>query len=189
MGICLYWRKSLQSVPMSRPLNCRKVGQLPSATYFKPRGIPLRDLEVVALTVDELEAIRLADMEGYYQEAAAERMHVSRQTFGRIITEAHRKVAGFLIGGKALSIEGGNFTTEDTRTFACDSCQHTWHIPYGTGRPRECPHCQGASYHRIDGGRGSGPKHGRNAGHCLRAQRRRRELVVAPTEVDPKHDD
>jgi uncharacterized protein len=174
---------------MSRPPCCRKVDQLPNATYFKPRGIPLRDLEEVALTVDELEAIRLADLEGFYQEAAAARMNVSRQTFGRIITEAHRKVADFLIGGKALLIEGGHFTMEDMRTFTCDSCQHTWPMPYGTGRPQECPKCQSASLHRIDGGRGAGQRHGRNAGRCMRAHKRTPQVVTAPTEINPKNDD
>jgi predicted DNA-binding protein (UPF0251 family) len=67
----------------------------------------LRTLEQVALTVDELEAIRLADLEGLYQEEAAQRMNVSRQTFGRIITEAHKKIADALVHGKALSIAGG----------------------------------------------------------------------------------
>lgn len=65
-------------------------------------------LEQVALTVDELEAIRLADLEGLYQEEAAQRMNVSRQTFGRIIEAAHRKVADALVHGKALSIDGGS---------------------------------------------------------------------------------
>jgi predicted DNA-binding protein (UPF0251 family) len=77
------------------------------ATYYKPRGVPLRALEQVALTVDELEAIRLADLEGLYQEEAARRMNVSRQTFGRVLDAAHAKVAEALVNGKALSIEGG----------------------------------------------------------------------------------
>jgi predicted DNA-binding protein (UPF0251 family) len=80
---------------------------MPAVTYYKPRGVPLRTLEQVGLTVDELEAIRLADLEGLYQEAAAEKMNVSRQTFGRILEAAHRKVADALVNGKALSIEGG----------------------------------------------------------------------------------
>jgi uncharacterized protein len=92
---------------MPRPRQCRRVARLPNATYYKPRGVPLRTLEQVALTVDELEAIRLADLEGLYQEEAAQRMNVSRQTFGRIITEAHKKIADALVYGKALSIDGG----------------------------------------------------------------------------------
>ncbi len=92
---------------MPRPRQCRRVAQLPQATYYKPRGVPLRALEQVALTVDELEAIRLADLEGLYQEAAAQKMNVSRQTFGRIVEAARKKVADALVNGKALSIEGG----------------------------------------------------------------------------------
>jgi predicted DNA-binding protein (UPF0251 family) len=92
---------------MPRPRQCRRVAQLPPATYYKPRGVPLRTLAQVGLTVDELEAIRLADLEGLYQEAAAGEMNVSRQTFGRILEAAHKKVADALVNGKALSIEGG----------------------------------------------------------------------------------
>lgn len=74
---------------------------------FKPAGIPARELEEVVVTLDELEAIRLADVEGLYQEAAAARMAVSRPTFGRILDGARRKVADALVRGKALRIEGG----------------------------------------------------------------------------------
>ena len=105
---------------MPRPRQCRRVGQLPPAAYYKPTGVPLRALEQVELTVDEFEAIRLADMEGLYQEAAAQRMNVSRQTFGRILEAAHKKVADALVNGKALSIEGGSIeVTEPTRPGRC----------------------------------------------------------------------
>ena len=93
---------------MPRPRHCRRVGCLPQATFYKPRGIPLSVLQHVNLTVDELEAIRLADLEGLYQEHAAEKMKVSRQTFGRILESAHKKIADALVNGKALSIEGGS---------------------------------------------------------------------------------
>ena len=63
------------------------------------------DLEEVVLSMDELEAIRLADYEGLYHEDAAERMKISRQTFGRILYEAHKRVAECLLKGKALKIE------------------------------------------------------------------------------------
>lgn len=64
-------------------------------------------LQQVDLTVDEFEAIRLADLERLYQEEAAQRMNISRQTFGRILDAAHAKVADVLVNGKALSIQGG----------------------------------------------------------------------------------
>ena len=94
---------------MPRPRNCRRVALLPQSDYFKPRGIPLSVLEQIVLTVDEFEAIRLADMEGMYQADAAEKMGISRQTFGRIIESAHKKIAEALVQGKALKIEGGQF--------------------------------------------------------------------------------
>lgn len=94
---------------MPRPRQCRRIGCLPQANFYKPSGIPLAILQQVNLTFDELEAIRLADFEGLYQEQAAQKMNISRQTFGRIIESAHKKIADALVNGKALSIEGGPF--------------------------------------------------------------------------------
>jgi predicted DNA-binding protein (UPF0251 family) len=79
----------------------------PEVSYFKPRGIPLSKLEEVIMTVDEFESIRLADIEGMYQEEASKEMDVSRQTFGNIIKSAHRKIAEALVKGKAIKIKGG----------------------------------------------------------------------------------
>jgi uncharacterized protein len=90
---------------MPRPKKYRCITCKPDANYFKPRGIPLVDLEEISLTTDEIEAISLADYEGLYQEAAAIKMKISRQTFGRILSAAHRKIAECLIKGKALKIE------------------------------------------------------------------------------------
>jgi predicted DNA-binding protein (UPF0251 family) len=90
---------------MPRPKWSRHVCGLPDKNYFKPRGIPSSDLEEVLLDLDEYEAIRLADYEQLYQEQAATQMKISRQTFGRIIEAAHKKIADVLINGKALKIE------------------------------------------------------------------------------------
>jgi predicted DNA-binding protein (UPF0251 family) len=90
---------------MARPQKCRCIGCSPNSSYFKPKGIPLFHLEEVSLKLDEIEAIRLADYEGLYQEEAAAKMKISRQTLGRILNLAHRKVAEALIQGKALKIE------------------------------------------------------------------------------------
>ena len=92
---------------MSRPCRCRRIRCSPDTSYFKPRGIPLDMLEEVNLTLDELEAIRLADLEGLYQVDGARKMDISRQTFGNIINSAHRKIADVLLNAKALKIEGG----------------------------------------------------------------------------------
>ena len=80
---------------------------MPGATYFKPAGVPMRDLEEVVVALDELEALRLADLEALYQEQAAARMNISRPTFARVVEAARRKVADALIHGKALRLEGG----------------------------------------------------------------------------------
>lgn len=79
-------------------------------TYFKPAGVPLRALGEVVLTVDQVEALRLADAEGMYQDAAAQAMGVSRATFGRIIAEARRNMALALVNGLAIRVEGGSVT-------------------------------------------------------------------------------
>lgn len=92
---------------MPRPQSCRRIGGMPSCRVYKPQGVPHSMLEQVILTEDQWEAVRLADKEGLYQEQAAERMNISRQTFGRIIESAHKKIADALINGKALVIEGG----------------------------------------------------------------------------------
>lgn len=92
---------------MARPPNPRRVGLDCEFRVFKPAGTPLRELSVVRLDLDGLEALRLADREGLYQEAAAEQMGVSRATFGRILAGAHARVAEALLEGKALRIGGG----------------------------------------------------------------------------------
>jgi predicted DNA-binding protein (UPF0251 family) len=99
-----------------RPRHCRRVACLPQSTYYKPRGVPLSVLQHVTLTVDELEAIRLADLQGLYQEQAAEKMKISRQTFGRILESAHKKIADALVNAKALAIEGGSFEVDAAGT-------------------------------------------------------------------------
>jgi predicted DNA-binding protein (UPF0251 family) len=153
---------------MGRPKNCRRVRFLPESKYFKPRGIPLSVLEEITLTVDECEAIRLADFEGLYQEQAAERMAVSRQTFGRIIESAHKKVAEALVKGKALKIEGGEIEMAETRKFSCSDCQHAWELPYGTGRPLGCPSCKSGNIHRAVEDRGYASRLRRERGRCCR---------------------
>ena len=92
---------------MPRPCNWRHIGGRPLAPVFKPAGIPWRELDEIVMTLDEFEALRLADLEGLYQEQAAQEMRVSRTTFSRIAASAHRKVADALVHGKALRIEGG----------------------------------------------------------------------------------
>jgi predicted DNA-binding protein (UPF0251 family) len=108
-------------------------------------------LDEVILSMDEFEAIRLADFDGLYHDRAAEKMNVSRQTFGRIIETARHKIAQVLIKGLVLRIEGGEIEMAEVRTFKCMKCQHIWHVPFGTGRPAECPACKDVTICRSEG--------------------------------------
>jgi len=94
---------------MVRPRLCRRVRFNPDIVYFKPRGIPLRNLKEVILFVDEYEAIRLKDLEELEQEECAKKMNISQPTFHRLILSARKKIADAIIKGKAIRIEGGNY--------------------------------------------------------------------------------
>ncbi len=137
---------------MGRPPIPRTVRYWPGAVYYKPRGIPLRTLEEVVLGLDEVEALRLADLEGLSQEDVGARMNVSRATVGRILAEARRKTADALIRGKALRIEGGPAQ-------APPGADVPWPPP-GPGPIGPCP---GFGHGRGRGGRGCG-RHGRGHG-------------------------
>lgn len=98
---------------MPRPPKVRRVGQVPTVDCFKPVGIPARELDEVVLTIEEIEAVRLKDLEGLDQQAAADEMEVSRPTFQRILQTARAKIADGLITGKALRFSGGTYQVCD----------------------------------------------------------------------------
>lgn len=89
---------------MPRPKKQRRICCNPTTYYFKPRGIPVYELEEVLLDNDELESLRLADLLNYSQENAAKEMKISRATFGRIVESARRKIADAILNGKAVRI-------------------------------------------------------------------------------------
>ncbi|MBW1641492.1 MAG: DUF134 domain-containing protein [Deltaproteobacteria bacterium] len=135
---------------MGRNKKNRIVKYNPDVNYFKPRGIPMFDLEEVSLTVDEREAMRLADFLGMSHEEAGKEMGVSRATFGRIVQNARKIIADAMINGKAIMIEGGNFNVvDDSRRFNCRTCDHKWDEPFGIGRPEQCPSCNDVDIWRI----------------------------------------
>lgn len=135
---------------MGRPHKKRYVAYNPGVSYFKPRGIPMLELEEIHLTIDEREALRLADLEGYSHEEAGRRMQVSRATFGRIIERARKTVADALINGKAINIEGGNYRLGDSeRLFRCNKCAYEWNEAFGTGPPARCPACSNKNIYRV----------------------------------------
>ncbi|MBU0470407.1 MAG: DUF134 domain-containing protein [Nanoarchaeota archaeon] len=90
-----------------RPRLRRRICFNPKMKYFKPAGIPLRQLEEISLAKDELEALRLKYVLDLEQVEAAEKMGVSQPTFHRILSSAIKKVADALVKGKAIKIEKG----------------------------------------------------------------------------------
>lgn len=94
---------------MPRPRLGRRVSCEPCVRLFKPAGIPARQLERVELRVEEVEALRLALVEGLSQCDAAERVGVSQPTFSRLLSGAEAKAADAIVNGKAIIIEGGDY--------------------------------------------------------------------------------
>lgn len=121
---------------MPRPYKPRRVSKMPRFTYFKPTGIPMPLLDEIVLTVDELEAMRLKDIEKLEQHDCAERMDVAQSTLQRILISAREKVSRAIIEGKALRIHGGPYALEGE--------------PY-------CPRCRlRRMSHKADSAAGSG---------------------------------
>lgn len=124
---------------MPRPTKYRMVEELPKEEYFVPANVPKCSIDEVVLKVEELEAMRLKDIEDLHQEACAERMNVSRQTFQNIIDSARKKVAIALIEGKAIRIGGGHFITKHCK-FKCFDCNNEYDINVDYDKIK-CPIC------------------------------------------------
>lgn len=91
---------------MARPSRClcKIIKFEPNITYFKPQGMPMRDLQIVELSLEEIEAYRLRHIEDMDQQAAAEKMNTSTSTYQRILYSANKKIADALVNGKAIKI-------------------------------------------------------------------------------------
>lgn len=165
---------------MPRPRKIRRISFKPEINGFKPKGDTEYKQEGLILTLDELEAIRLRDLEKLTQEEAAEKMNISQPTFYRLIESARQKVAEALVEGKELRFQGGNYKMAqmEMKKFVCLQCNHIWEVPYGTPRPNNCPQCGSTNVHRAPEdrgyarrgrgrggrGRGAGPGGGMGAG-------------------------
>jgi len=152
---------------MARPTKLRQIEHMPTVENFVPLQESRTDFGVNILKLEELEAIRLKDLEGLEQEECAAKMQVSRPTFQRILLSAREKVADSLINGKAIRIEGGNFT-RNICPLRCLDCGHEWTESYENMERTEsgetvCPKCD--SFH-VACGRGGRGRFCR--GHCRR---------------------
>ncbi len=116
-----------------------------NARYFKPRGVPLGTLDIIRLTFEELEAIRLKDLIGLEQTEASEKMGVSQPTFHRILKDARNKVSDALVNSKAIEISGGNYKI-GINEFKCLDCDNSWVIDIISDEEiLKCPKCNGTN--------------------------------------------
>ena len=140
---------------MPRPPKKRMIKNIPEVKFFKPAGIPMRELSEINLSLEEVEAIRLKDVKNLTQEEAAKKMEVSRPTYQRILVSAREKIAQALIKGKAIRFQGGDYHLV-RGTYRCLNCDHIFKLPgrrarrgRGRGRGRGnwiqnkniCPNC------------------------------------------------
>ena len=107
-----------------KPRKKRDVLYPPNVQYFKPQGVPMNNLDTVWVTVDEYEAIRLADYEKLKHEEAAKKMNISRPTFTRLYDKARKNIAKAFVEAKAIFIQGGNYVT-DNYWYRCYNCHET----------------------------------------------------------------
>lgn len=124
---------------MPRPVKWRRVQFVPENTYFIPLNKKKCEIEEITLKIEELEAMRLKDIEKLNQEECAKKMRVSRQTFQNVIDKARQKVTKALIDGKAIKIEGGNYTI-NICNLKCLDCGHVFEVNY-ENKERQCPKC------------------------------------------------
>ncbi len=108
---------------MARPTKWRKIEYIPTSNHFTPNNSE-NFLENI-LKLEEIEAIRLKDIEGLEQSECALKMEVSRPTFQRILGEARRKIVDSIVNGKAIRIGGGNFSRNICKV-VCMNCGFKW---------------------------------------------------------------
>ena len=125
---------------MPRPFKPRRVSSMPRFTYFKPTGIPMPLLEEVVLTVDEVEALRLKDIEKLEQHECAQKMDVAQSTLQRILVSAREKLTRAIIEGKALRIHGGPYALSSDQL--CPRCRrHRKKAGKVSPQEQDCPEC------------------------------------------------
>lgn len=143
-----------------KPKKIRDVSLPPKVVFFKPHGIPLKDIEIINLAIDEYEAIRLADYENLKHLEASKMMNISRPTFTRLLESAHKKISHSIVEGKAIRIEGGEFKFYN-KVFQCKRCGQFQNLKDEEDKTRSCKNCNGDelkeifpdSFRRFRGGR------------------------------------
>jgi len=128
----------------------RHIKMPPPMEGYKPFGVPMRELESVVMSIEEYEALRLADYENLTHKEAAVRMNISRPTFTRLYDKARKNVAKAFVEGKAILIRGGTFIAGEY-WYRCNDCHET----IVSDTPEEsCDKCNSDDIKRIDKGDG-----------------------------------
>lgn len=98
---------------------------MPESTMFGPLNAPDSDLEIIIMTVEEYETIRLIDLEGLMQEECAEQMNVARTTVQKIYNDARKKLSDALVNGSIIKIEGGDYKLceKSDQPYVCTGCR------------------------------------------------------------------
>lgn len=125
-----------------RPRRYRMVHRKPEGRIFTTMDNENAGVQPILLTVDELEALRLSEIEELYHADAAKKMNVSRQTFGRIIKSARKKVASHLVDCKTLIVKGGDIEYAEIG-IECESCSFMWKTTVDRTDDQSCPRCGG----------------------------------------------
>ncbi len=129
------------SLCMPRRKRHRYVHQEPPISVYKPAGIPIKELDEILITLDEYEAMRLADFEGMNQREACEIMQISQSTFNRVLAAARKKIAQGIVEGHVLRIEGGRYILSDgSGGLQCTECGYRLDMKKDDGR--SCPKCK-----------------------------------------------
>ncbi|MHA2303999.1 MAG: DUF134 domain-containing protein [Candidatus Hodarchaeales archaeon] len=132
----------MEGIIIPRGRNPRIVRCDPSQYFFKPRGIPLKDIQdQVDITIEEIEAMRLTDLEGINQREAAEKMRISQSTISRHLESAHRKIAKALLLGLAIRI------ANPSDYLHCEECGHISPILEDFLQIDQCDNCESSKIH------------------------------------------
>jgi predicted DNA-binding protein (UPF0251 family) len=139
---------------MPRKRCCGQIDEYPVCQRFE--SIQSLHDNVMKLGFEEIEAIRLKDMEGFDQDECARRMSLTRPTFQRLLVAARKKLAIALVEGQTIEIEGGHYQMAN-RTFECTDCQHIWEEPSCTeggkhGFEIACPACGSMKKSKLNNG-------------------------------------
>jgi predicted DNA-binding protein (UPF0251 family) len=132
---------------MPRKKRQRAVQRIPTVPIYKPAGVPAKELEEIFITVDEFEAIRLADFKGLNQREASKIMKISQPTFNRVLSSARSKIAMGIVQGLVLRFEGGRYVLTDTGVIL--ECRECGSELSDVADDERCPECGSSQVRRV----------------------------------------